>query len=100
MYDFHQKSGKTPSRTEERWGDFARISEVLAQWIQRVELTMPPPRMPGNLSRFHRRLRVFAEKYPGRVPASLLKYVLLIMLNRCAEANLMLAHYTTIIGLR
>ncbi|ETP30881.1 hypothetical protein F442_20201 [Phytophthora nicotianae P10297] len=73
LYARRQKSGKSPPRTEERWAHFARISEVLAQWIQRAQQTTPPPRMPGNLSKFDRQLRGFAEKYPDRVPSALLE---------------------------
>ncbi|KAG2811659.1 hypothetical protein PC129_g14531 [Phytophthora cactorum] len=71
LYARRQKSGKTPPRTEERWAHFSRISEVLAQRIQRARQAMPPPKLPGNLSKFDRQLRGFAEKYPDRVPVSL-----------------------------
>ncbi|TDH71426.1 uncharacterized protein CCR75_005983 [Bremia lactucae] len=67
-----QRYGMTQPQSEECWAQFARIGDALAQWIQRAQQMILPPKLRANLSRFSWELRKFAEKYPNRVPTTLL----------------------------
>ncbi|KAF4132546.1 hypothetical protein GN958_ATG18276 [Phytophthora infestans] len=66
------KKKKTP-RTDEDWGRFYRIAEILAEWIRLAERASEPPELRPHLRRFDRQIKGFVKKNPGRIPPTLLE---------------------------
>ncbi|KAF1783213.1 hypothetical protein JG687_00004141 [Phytophthora cactorum] len=60
-------------RAEEDWSRFARIAEVLAEWVRLAERATEPPKLRPHLVRFDRQIKGFAKKNPGRIPPTLLE---------------------------
>ncbi|ETO61695.1 hypothetical protein F444_20323 [Phytophthora nicotianae P1976] len=76
------KQKNSASRTEEDWSRFARIAEVLVEWICLAERATEPPNLRPHLLRFDRQIKGFAKKNPGRIPPNLIEYVKLALLTR------------------
>ncbi|OWZ08596.1 hypothetical protein PHMEG_00018831 [Phytophthora megakarya] len=71
------KSPNTPVPTEQDWSRFTTIANVLTDWIHLAQQAKTPPKLRPPLAGFERQLKGFKKVNPGRIPDSLLQYVIL-----------------------